>query len=263
MTNLVKWGSYEAETAAEEKKDLESGSAEFFKVKGGKNVVRFLPPPVGKKSPFRVVWQHYVNLPGVPNPVSFPCPMREASRACPVCAKAEKFKKTGNDADYKKALDLFPKRRVYANIIDREAPENGVQIYAFGKMVHEALVKIRSDEDAGGDFCNPDIGFDIIIDRKGTGKNDTEYTVMAARKQSKLGDYELIAQQQDLERFAKVPSDAEIMAKLAPGTPGDTSGSALGSGKEKSVNAAPRGPKARTASDDVEDGAASDDDAPF
>jgi hypothetical protein len=136
-----------------------------------------------------------------------------------------------------------------------------VQVFGFGKMIHEALVKIRSDEDAGGDFCNPDTGFDIIIDRKGTGKNDTEYTVMAARKQSKLGDYSWIEQQQDLERFAKVPADAEIMQKLRPGSaPASGGGLPAGTKAEKSVNAAPKG---RTAMDDVEEGGAGTDDAPF
>lgn len=252
MSNIVKWGSYDAETAQEEKSQMDSSSTEFFKVKVGKSVVRFLPPPLGKKSPFRVVWTHYINLPGSKDPISFACPMREANRSCPVCQKAEGFKRSGNDADFKKALDLFPKRRVYANIVDREHPEKGVQVFGFGKTIHEALAKIRADEDAGGDFTNPDTGFDIIVEREGTGKNDTNYTVMAARKQSKLGDYELISQQHDLERFAKVLSEEEILTKLSGGGGNGGGGRTereLNSGRSAPKNA----PKGRGVMDDAEE----------
>lgn len=214
MGNLMKWGSYDMEAAEKESASMEGGSTEFFKLKVGKNVVRFLPPKLGMRSPFRVVWTHYIRKPDQKDPVSFACPSKEANRRCPVCEKADGLKRSGNEADYKRAFELFPKRRVYAHVIDRENPEKGVQVLGFGKTIHEALVKIRKDPDAGGDFTDPEAGFDIIIEREGTGAKDTNYQVMAARKQSKLGDLSLIEQQGDLDRFGKVLEQDELMAKL-------------------------------------------------
>jgi hypothetical protein len=213
---MVKWGSYEIDAAKEEQEALDqSGGSSFFKLKPGRNVVRFLPPKVGQRTPFVMVHQHYVQLPGQTNPASFNCPRVMAKRSCAICARVDELRATGNPADYDMAGQLFPKLRIFANIIDRSNPEQGPQVLAFGKQIHDALVKLRTDEDAGGDYTHPQEGFDIIITRTGTGKNDTKYTVNPARASSDLGDYEWIAIQPDLRRFANVPSDADIQAAIA------------------------------------------------
>lgn len=214
-SNIVKWGSYEAEAAAEERDNMSKNANEFMKLKEGRNVVRILPPLLGKKSPFRVVWTHYINMPGAADPVSFVCPRNEVKRPCPICNQADRLKTTKNPADRNRASELFAKRRVYANVINRESPELGPVILSFGKTVHEALISLRDDKEFG-DFTHPETGYDIIIERKGTGKNDTKYTVRGART-SKLGDLSWIEQQVDLDRYATVLSDAEIEEKMRNG----------------------------------------------
>lgn len=214
MSNIQKWGTYAIEEAQAEADELDRGSGSpFFTPKAGKNVVRFLPPPIGKSSPFKLVWQHGVNVSG--GFVSFPCPLREHKQPCPACQKAEQYKASGNPADYERAKALFAKRRIFANIIDRSEPEKGVQVFGFGRKVHEALVALRTDIDAGGDFTHPETGFDIIIERKGTGKNDTEYKTFASRKQTPLGDLNWLDQQVSLDQFAKLMSPEEIRAKVS------------------------------------------------
>lgn len=215
MSNIVKYGTYEVEAADKEAEDLERGSTEFLKFKVGRTVMRLLPPPLGKKSPFRVVWTHYVNLPGAADPISFACPRQEGKKPCPICSRADQLKGTGNPADYDRAKELFAKRRIYANVINREEPEKGPVVAGFGKTIHEALVALRRDPDAGGDFCHPDSGYDIIIERKGTGKNDTEYKVFPARKSTPLGNMDWIEVQHDLERYAQILTPEEIRAKLS------------------------------------------------
>jgi len=255
MSNLVKWGGYDEETAEAEKKDLDKSNAAFMKLKVGRNVVRFLPPILGqgygekKNSPFRVVWTHYIRMPGKKDPISFACPNREAREMCPACMYAEQKKATGNQADSDAAYELFPKRRVYAVVINREEPEKGPQVLGFGKVVHEALVKIRKDADAGGDFTNPETGFDIIIERQGTGVKDTEYTVMPARKQSKLGNNDWIEVQPDLNGFGKVKSADEITA-LIRGEGDGGGGGKQGRGGDV-VDA--KAKRSRTAADDMDD----------
>lgn len=187
-----------------------------MKLEVGRNVVRFLPPPVGRSSPFATVYQHFLNIPGIPDAVVFNCPRLMAKRTCPACAKGDKLRASGNAKDADAARDFWASRRVFAVVIDRNDEESGPKILAFGKQIHEALVAIRRDEDAGGDFTDPERGFDIVIERQGTGKNDTRYTVRPARKSSSIGKMEGIDMQPDLRHLAKVPTMDEIRAMVAP-----------------------------------------------
>jgi hypothetical protein len=215
MGNIQKWGSYDIEAAKEEQEQVGKGAGGFMKLEQGNNRVRFLPPPVGKRTPFVLVQQHFVQMPVMSAPASFNCPRAMASERCPVCDRADKLKASGNPADFDEAKKLFPRLRVFANVIDRKHPEQGPQVLAYGKMVHEKLVKLRTDEDAGGDFTHPESGFDIIIERSGSGQLDTKYEVRPARQSSPLGDLEWIDMQQDLSRFAKVPTPEELAQILS------------------------------------------------
>lgn len=215
--NIVKWGSWDDTEAKAEQEEAEkfSGGTPFFKFKPGKNLLRFLPPPLGKKSPMKRVMTHGINLPNG-GFVSIACARLEAKQPCIICQRADQLRSSHNPADQDKAKDLFAKPRIYANAIDREHPEDGPQVVAFGKQIHEALLALRNDPDAGGDFTNPETGFDIVIERKGTGKNDTEYKVFAARKASPLGDLNWIEQQSNLDVFGKILTPEEIRAKVSP-----------------------------------------------
>lgn len=250
-TDLVKYGSYDLTAATEEGEQWEkSRSTDILKLEVGRNVLRFMPPSPGSTSPFRVVYQHYLNPPGGKLTV-LTCPRMEAKQSCPVCFEADRYKRSGSPADRDAAYKLFPTRRVFANVIDRKDPESGVKVVAFGKMVHEALIAIRKDEDAGGDFTSPTDGFDIIVEREGTGATDTRYKVLPARKQSPLGNMEWLDQQHDLGRFAAVRSAAEI-TRIMSGEEEAAPQRGKGGGAPRSGGGAPqRQPKGRTAEDDL------------
>jgi len=249
MSNLVKYQPYTEEDATQEGSDLDRTAANFMKLGEGRSVIRILPALAGKgygpnkSSPFRTVFTHFLRKPGEKGALSSACPNKEGNQHCVACDTANKLKSSGNKADQNLAYEFFAKRRVYISVINREEPEKGVQVLGVGKTVHEALVKIRNDADAGGDFTDPINGFDIIIERKGTGMTDTEYTVMPARKQSPLGNMDWIDEQPDLNVFAKVKKE-EIENFFKRGD----------SEEERVVNAKPVGkPKPRTAADDMED----------
>lgn len=225
MSNLVKYGSYELEEADREESDNQNTGAEFIKLEVGRNIVRILPPPLGKKSPFRVVWTHYFTPPGSQTSVSFACPAREAQKPCPMCDTADRLKSSGNPADHERAKAFFARRRVYANAINRNSPEAGVQILGFGKGIHDDLIALRKNPDWGGDFTHPETGFDIVIERKGTTKNDTEYKVYP-KKQSPLGNLEWLENQPDLDKLSKVLTPEQIKAKVSGQS--EVSGSAGG-----------------------------------
>lgn len=250
MGNLVKYGEYTPEAAQQEEKDSKSaGGAGFVKLQPGKNVVRILPPAQGRTSPFRVIYQHYLRVAGAEGPVVFVCPRQEAKRPCPVCKEADRLKRSGNPADRDRAGELFPSRRVFANAVDRSDPEGGVKVLVVGKTVHESLIAIRKDADAGGDFTHPTKGFDIIIERTGTGKQDTRYTVRPARNSTPLSADakqmdEWLSSMRDLEEHARVLDQEELEAKLG--------------GTDDADAPAPRRPS-RTAEDDAAQDADFDD----
>lgn len=212
--SIVNYGSYDIDAAHSEFEDLNRGGGNYMRLEVGRNVVRFLPPPMGRNSPFVTTFQHFISLPGVPEPIIFNCPRLMSRQPCPACAKGDKLKATGNPVDADAARDFWASRRVFANVVDRNDEDAGPKILGFGKMIHEALVTLRRDEDTGGDFTHPVDGFDIIIERSGSGKRDTRYAVRPARKTTELENYEWITTQPDLKHLAKVPTTDELRNML-------------------------------------------------
>jgi hypothetical protein len=262
MSSLVKYGSYDEDAAKAEQETLDrSGGGDFIKLRAGRNVLRFLPPPAGSKTPFVITHQHFVQFPGMTKATSFNCPEQMARRPCPVCAEVRRLRSTGNPADYELAGEYFARLRVYANVIDRDAPDLGPRPFAYGKTIHEALIKLRED----GDFTNPEEGFDIVIHKKGEGLN-TEYTVNPSRDDSPLDASvdvmnEWIESQMDVRMYATVPSAEDIAAKLGMGSRGasrrgggarEALPAAGGRGGEAGAASPGRGAR-RSAQDDLDD----------
>jgi hypothetical protein len=130
---------------------------------------------------------------------------------CPACIKADRLRATGNAKDAAAASDMWPGRRVFANVINRAQETEGPIIFGFGKLIHEALLALRTNEDVGGDYTHPYDGLDIVIERTGTGKIDTKYRVYPVRRSTPLGNMEWIAMQADLTVLAHVLTMPEIL----------------------------------------------------
>ncbi len=262
MAGLVKWGSYEVDAANKERDETKSDST-FMKLKVGKNVVRILPPRAGQNSPFKIVRQHFIRMPGNDSPAVFACPRsadEDMKDRCPACEQAAKLRGTGVRVDRDRAWELMPKLRVFANVIDRSSEESGPQVLGFGKMIFEELVNLREDEDAGGDYTHPTKGFDIIIQRQGTGKNDTSYSVRMARHASAITDdpdemeswYESM---ENLDQFAAAKSYEEILEMLGvDGAPRR---------QRITADASPKRRKARKPKEEVIDVDVEEDDIPY
>lgn len=222
-SNLGEYGSFDLEAAENELDDLNRSQSQFLKLAVGNNVVRLLPPPLGRNTPFVVVWQHFIKLPGATAPVVFNCPRMMARKTCPACAKAEKLGNSRNSADRDAAREFWATKRIFASVIDRTDEEAGPKILGFGKSIYEALLALRTDSTAGGDYTNPLKGFDINIKRTGTGL-ETRYDVLSARRNSALGDMEWIGMAPDLRELARVPTADEIreMGRRAKGGEDET-----------------------------------------
>jgi hypothetical protein len=207
------WTEDAAEAQAAEAQRLSGGGT--YKLAAGKNVLRFLPPKVGMKSPFVTVTQHY--LEAGQKKVSFVCP-RMAKRQCPACEHADKLSNSGLGQDFEVAKQFNSKLRFFGAVVDRANEELGPQVFPFGKQIHDQLNAIRRDATIGGNFTHPDDGFDIVITRVGTGMQ-TEYTVAAARNQSPLhqdpavaGDW--LERSPNLARYALVPNPEQLKRTL-------------------------------------------------
>jgi len=258
-TNIQKFGAYDLDEALAEQEALDQeGGGEFMKLAVGRNVVRILPPLRGKRSPFRVTYQHYIET--ADGKWVFTCPRLEARKRCPVCEKAQKMRASGNPSDRDEAYAMLPKRRVFCQVINRAEPEKGPVVLAFGKTIHEELVKLRRDEDTGGDFTHATNGIDAVIDRVGTGKNDTKYTVNLARRTSPIHDDATVVSEWadmmvDLDAYAKLPSDDELherMAKVFGPDEVRTTGEDRPN-RSRQRPAGPAQPRPRTAQQDVKD----------
>lgn len=227
MGNL-QFADYDEETAATEAEENSSG-AEFMKLRAGRNILRFLPPAKGKRSPFRVVFQHFLPIPGAGanNGKSVVCPRLEQRQPCAVCEEVNRLRKTNNKADSEAANALFSRRRVFANVIDRNEEDKGPKVYAFGKTVHEQLLALRTDPTSGGNYTHPYEGIDVVIDKSGEGMK-TKYKVSLARQSTPLHRDEddavmqdWIDRQKDLEDYAKLPNLDDVLKLLAGEAPGD------------------------------------------
>lgn len=211
-----KYGKYEVDAAEEERKEMQR-KADFLKLEVGRTVIRFLPPPAGQRTHLFKTWQHFINIPGSAAPVVFACPSRMANEVCPACAEANRLNRTGLSADRDCAKDFWPSRRIFAAVIDRDDPGKGPQIFGFGPMIDDQLNAIRRNEDIGGDYTDPIDGFDIVIEKTGSGL-DTRYKVFAQRNTSRAGSDEQIDEWMDevpeLGRFGTVRNKDEIKAML-------------------------------------------------
>lgn len=204
------------------------GKSEFHKFKDGRNVLRFLPGLHGNQ--FVVpYYNHFVDADtGSKDGKSFghPCAHRMAKLPCVTCSLAAKLSR-GTAADRAVADSINPRPRILALVVDRSEPDKGVQPTAFGKTVYDALklqIK-RSEEEAEEDgtdptyFTDPANGLDLVIEKTGKGLRTT-YAVSTARKRSPLDVdaarmAELLSSAPDLARYVVVPSDADVVSRLA------------------------------------------------
>lgn len=277
---LVQVGSYTVDAAQAESEEAakHTSGGEFFKFKVGPNILRFLPPPPGGDSPFKIRWRHWIDLPNG-EAVKFNCPKKMAGQHCPICEKADAYKASADKNERDKGWNMSPSRRALANAIDRTASTDGPVIVDMpGKMVYDPLVSMRQDARGGGDFTDPMQGFDVIVKRTGEGKKKkTGYEVLADRNNSQLADTveqmnDWIMTQADLAGYMSVPTAEEIKEMFAEAmAEGGATAAASAPATAPRIAAPPQQPAASrqpTAQDRVHDtevvsGAVTADDIPF
>lgn len=184
MGNLVKFGEYDIEAAREQSNAKKANN--YMNLEEGPNVVRILPPPIGERDAFYEVRQHYVKPAGAERAVVFLCPRHmQNGKFCPACEQYNKYHRSTNTADQERAKELYPGKRVFCNVIDRKNPNKGPLILGLSSMTFKFIEAIRDDQVNGGNFTHPINGFDLTINREGTGLK-TKYSVIPARAITQL-----------------------------------------------------------------------------
>lgn len=187
-SSIVQYGSFDIDDLDEVDRQVDAiAGSVYVDVEVGDNVFRALPPLVGRKA-LRVTAKHFIDaVPGLEKMVVFACPRIELKEYCRACERVEELNRSKNPLDRDRAWKIKASLSISMNVINRANEDAGPRVYSFGKMVHNQLKAIRKSPRMGGDYTDPsENGFDLVIHRVGTGKNDTKYTVAADRNNSPL-----------------------------------------------------------------------------
>ena len=157
-------------------------SSSSWKPKEGEEyTIRLLSFPANDGQPFKELWFYYNigNNPGLLAPYQF-------AKPDPIQDLITKLREEGTKESYELAKKLYPKMRCYAPVVVRGEEDKGVQLWAFGKQVYQALLGIMLDEDYG-DITDPETGRDIKVRcAKAAGKKYSETEVMPRGKSATL-----------------------------------------------------------------------------
>ncbi|MCM1438834.1 MAG: hypothetical protein NC131_06435 [Roseburia sp.] len=166
---------------ARKKKLAEKGtSSAFIFPKNGTTRVRILSAGPDNEPALEVV-RFYVNGHSVFSPATFEEP-------CPFMEEYKRLKDSKDEDDKKLAKKLVPSRRyVLGCIIFKDAKGQEMdysgepRLLMVPSSVYQDIIEYWLDEDEAGDMTDPKTGYDIKIERSGSGQFDTTYSVRACK----------------------------------------------------------------------------------
>jgi len=193
----------------EELKKMGQGG-NFWKPQEGENIVRFLPA-YKEGAPFYLETMLHFGL-GSDNSQTVTC-NQFYGQPCYICEVVAKLRESEDPEDLKRARDMAPRRRIFYNIIDLKNPQDGVKVFVSGITIFKQLLSYIYDSD-WGDITDPQHGYDIVIERTGTGL-DTDYNVKARRSPSPIENEEWLDQLVNLDQFVNQLSYEEQKALVS------------------------------------------------
>ena len=167
--------------------------ATMWKAPIGKSVVRILPYKEG------TFWFEAALHFGIGGRGFF-CPRRMIDEDCWLCNKVTELFASGEKVNIDLSKRIRARSRIYYNIVDMQEPDKGVQVFASGIRIFEDLLGHAADPD-WGDFTDPDNGYNVIIERKGTGI-ETTYIVRLQRNPSVIQNKGWLKDLKELDQLA-------------------------------------------------------------
>ena len=190
----------------EKLEEIKRGGTRFWTPKEHSNLIRILPPYSGEDW-YKETWFHFgVGVDRKP----IACARRLLDEACYICEKVDELRKSEDPRDVELPTQIASRRRVFYNIIDLDDVESGVQIFSSGVTIFKELLMYVADPD-WGDITDPEEGYDIVIEREGTGI-DTKYTVRAKKNPTSLIDPGLLDELRDLDEMVEILPYEQVKA---------------------------------------------------
>lgn len=203
---------YETDPDKIQKALAEIGQGDYFKPKEGKNVIRILPPWSKKGLWYKEATIHY-GLAVEGKERGYTC-LKQFDKDCPICEKRDELLK-GDSEDKELADKLRPRLKYYANILDRTTGR--VMIWGFTPKTLGILLGYEADPDhCNNKLTDPEEGYDVVIERTGTGRNDTKYNIRVKPKSSEIGDdSDWEDKMKDLDDIVEEPDEEKVQDALS------------------------------------------------
>lgn len=129
----------------------------FWKPKPGKYQIRIVPSKFDANNPFREIYFHYGFAKG---PI---LALTNWNEKDPIVEFAKNLRKSSDKEDWQLAKKIEPKLRYFAPVVVRGEEDKGARLWEFGKLIHEQLLGIATDEDYG-DYTNITDGRDFTVE---------------------------------------------------------------------------------------------------
>lgn len=207
---------------------LGSDQLNFWRPKPGRHTIRILPPVGDMEYFFYLVGRHYIDK----KPYNCPRVTDMLGDECPICERASELLKRTSKADIAAGKDMLPRKQYWMNILVRKSGKTtdfeGPFIYTPGVTVFDDITALVRDPDYGDLVTDPMEGIDIRLEREGTGRTDTSYSLYPGRYEGPAnpdydGDEEamwewLEGNVSDLSQFVNIP-DYDDLVQVLEGTP--------------------------------------------
>lgn len=154
------------------------GGADFWSPPEGESRIRVMPPWDADAEAFWFATGTHFNV--GPDERAVACPdMSGVSDSCYICRLVKRLSR--GDEDERAESDAMNARpRYLLSIVDLGSPQNGVQVWPAPKTIFRQLKKFWLNEEDYGDFTSFKDGFDILVEKTGTGLN-TRYDCTPTR----------------------------------------------------------------------------------
>lgn len=194
-----------------------------------KNVIRIMPRHENMNDVFVETKMHFLPSNQIDPktqraiPIGIAC-LTKWGEDCPACVESASLRRSADgESDPEQAAllkrqssDIAAKIRLYAQIVDLDHPERGVQRYAFGRDVDNDLRQCFYDDDGNlRDITSPTRGRDVLMYvQKRTGTDFNDYQIRAKEAPSPLQDKQWLDSIQDLNELVRKPTVDEVRGAL-------------------------------------------------
>ena len=188
--------------------DANRRNSGFWTAAVGPNNIRVMPTWDEEGFFYRETWIHFSVG---PEKKVLTC-LRPYGKKCFLCEKYYEFRASDDPNDQKSAKDIKGSRRVMMNIVDLDDIERGVQVFSAPiRGVWENILTWIQDDDpktGWGDITDVEKGYDLHIERKGTGLG-TSYVTTIDKESSPFEETNLLDDLKDLNEVQSVLSYEE------------------------------------------------------